>query len=164
MGLETAILVGLTGLSAIGQMRAGQDQAKQIVKEGNIAVRNKAQEVQLKTARLQTSFLSSGLTLEGTPNLAIQGAYDVGLQDLRQLRGNYNAKAKNAISSARSAALGTIATAVAGASFSSGAFSDMFSTAGSYMPDSFAYGLNEAGFGNMSYDMLQKSDMRAGFY
>lgn len=160
MGIETALIIGLSAVSAAGQIQNSKAQAKQIIAEGNIAAKNKAQETQLKAARIQSSFLSSGLTLDGTPNSVISGAYDTGIQDIQQIRSNYSSRAKNALSEGRTAALSSLAGSMAGASFG-GSMGDLFSSGASYLPESFAYGLNDAGFGSMSYDILSKKDALA---
>lgn len=161
MGIETAILIGLSAVSAVGEIQNSKNQAKQIVAEGNIAAQNKAKETQLKAARIQNSFLSSGLTLDGTPNSVISGAYDTGIQDIEQIRSNYSSRAKNALSEGRTAALSSLAGGFAGASFG-GSMGDLFTSGASYLPDSFAYGLNDMGFGSTAFDILEKSDARAG--
>jgi hypothetical protein len=77
---------------------------------------NKAIEVKRKAAAAKSSFLNSGLTLEGTPMGAIMGIYNTGEQDISQIGNVYNAKSKSIISSSRSKMITDIATSVAGAS------------------------------------------------
>lgn len=141
MGIETVLFLGLTALKASQQISAGRDQAKDIndiaaanakvaVAEGDIASKNKAQEVALKAARTTSSFLSSGLTLEGTPMSAIQNTFDVGLEDVNQIISNTSARSRNivaqgvsqassAFETGRSAAMETVVSGVSGASFGS---------------------------------------------
>lgn len=113
MGLETVALI-LSGISAVSSIVNANAEADAAIKEGNIVAANKAKETQLKAARLQSSFLSSGLTLEGTPSAAVGGVFRTGLEDIAQIRSNYNTKAKNIRSAGRTAALGTLATAFVG--------------------------------------------------
>lgn len=153
MGIETVLLLGLTAFKASQQMSAARDQAKAInanaaaraqsyaaeakatAKEGTLAAKNKAQQVKLKAASQQSSFLNSGLTLEGTPMSVIQSTFDVGLEDVNQILENYgtnsknltnqgknalitgSAEAKSAFSAGRSEALGTLVGGVSGLDF-----------------------------------------------
>lgn len=166
MGLETALIIGFTALQAAGSIKQSKAQAKAAIAEGNIAAENKAKETKLKAARLQSSFLSSGLTLEGTPQSVIDDTFNVGLTDLGQIKSNYDNKAKSIISAGRTEALGKLASGFSGMDWSGvgSSVNSVVTTAGSYLPDSFAYGLNKAGYGNMAYDMLEKSDIRNGYY
>lgn len=162
MGVETAIIIGLSAASAVGQISNAKREAKDVVKQGNLETANKAKQVIARTAAAQSSFLNSGLTLEGTPSGALNSMFDSGIADIQQIGSNYNSKAKSIISQGRTAALGTLAGAFAGASFGSGGLTSAFEKAGSYLPDSFAYGLNDLGFGESSFNMLDMSDKRLG--
>lgn len=119
MGLETIAIIGLSLLQANQQMRTAESQAKATVRQGELAAGEKAKETRLRAARVQSSFLNSGLTLEGTPMMAIQDTFSTGLADVDQIRENANASSKNIISQGRAEALGTIASSVSG-SFGSG--------------------------------------------
>lgn len=70
----------------------------------------------MRAARLKTSFLNSGLTLEGTPQNVLSDTYNVGLQDIDQIKTNANLRAKNAISSARTKAISALSSAAMSAS------------------------------------------------
>lgn len=166
MGIETALIVGMNALSAVGSIQQSKAQAKAAVQEGNIAAQNKAKETKLKAASLQTSFLNSGLTLEGTPMSVIEDTFNTGMQDINQIKSNYDNKAKNIISAGRTEALGKLASGMSGMDFGGmgSSINNLATTAGSYLPDSFAYILNSAGYGNMAYDMLEKSDQRNWYY
>ena len=161
-GATTALMIGFTALQAVGSIKQSKAQAQAAIAEGNIAAQNKAKETQLKAARLQSSFLSSGLTLEGTPQSVIDDTFNTGLTDLGQIKSNYDNKAKNIISAGRTEALGKLASGFSGVDWGGvgSSVNSVVTTAGSYLPDSFAYGLNNAGFGKISYDMLAKSDAR----
>jgi len=104
--------IGLATVSAISGMSAADKAAKATIREGNLVAANKAKETKLKAARLQTSFLNSGLTLEGTPMAAIDDTFNTGLADIEQIGSNYNNQAKKIISNARTSALTGLATAV----------------------------------------------------
>ena len=110
MGVETAIILGLTALSAVSTMSAANKKADAEIEQGNILAANKAKETKLKAARLQTSFLNSGLTLEGTPMATINDTFSTGLSDIEQIRSNANNKAKTALAEGRSSVLSGLAT------------------------------------------------------
>lgn len=163
MGIETIAFAALTAMSAISKISAGKQQAKAAIQEGNINAANKAKETRYKAARQTLSFLNSGLTLEGTPSSVVDDTYATGIADTNQIISNANSKSKNIIAQSRSEAISTIASSFAGAgmgSSMSGSMGSMFSTAGSYLPESFAYSANNAGFGNSAYDMLSMKDAR----
>jgi hypothetical protein len=119
MGWETLAFVALEGLSARETMKSAKKEAKAVVAEGNINMKNKAKEVARKTASLTTSFLSSGLAFEGTPQNVVNSVFDSGIEDLELMATNYNTKSKNIISSARTEALSGLASSFMGASFGS---------------------------------------------
>jgi len=136
MGVTTAIMLGLTTLSAMSSMSNANKEAKAAIAEGNIVAANKAKETKLKAARLQTSFLNSGLTLEGTPMAAIDDTFSTGLADIGQISSNYNNKAKSAINKGRSQALSGFASAFMGMGMSQGlgGLNEMFGGATSMNP------------------------------
>jgi len=133
-GATTAIMIGFTALSAVSSIQQGNAQAKATIAEGNLVAKNKAQEVQLKAARQQSSFLTSGLTLEGTPMSVIESTFNTGIEDINQIRSNYGAQAKNQIAAGRSAALGKIAVGMKGIDFGSIASSGSFNPITSNLP------------------------------
>lgn len=154
MGIETIAILGLAGLSAMNSINSSEKEAKATIAEGNIATANKGKETRAKAARLSSSFLNSGLTLEGTPMSTIEDTYNTGLQDIGQISSNYNNKASSIISKGRSAALSGMASSVMGMGlFQSGGISSMFSSA----TESTAYALNDMGFGSTAYSMLDDS-------
>lgn len=134
MGLETALIVGFTALQAVGSIQQSKAQAKAVVQQANINMQNKAKETMLKAARVQSSFLTSGLTLEGTPMAVIEDTFNTGLQDLNQIRSNANTEAKNIISAGRSEALGKLASGFSGMDFGSMASSGSFNSITSNLP------------------------------
>lgn len=160
MGIETAIILGLTALSAVSTMSAANKEAEAAIKEGNIVAANKAKETKLKAARLQTSFLNSGLTLEGTPMATINDTFSTGLADINQISSNYNSKAKAAISKGRSSVLSSFASTFMGMGAAEAGLSKMFTSA----TESTAFALNDMGFGNTAFDMLEASDNAAGVF
>lgn len=159
MGWETIVFAALTGIKAVSQMNAAEKQAKNAVREGELVAKEKAKEIRYKVARQTSSFLNSGLTLEGTPQDVIGETFSTGLEDVANIRANYTNKSKDIFSKGRSEAIGTIASGFGNTALA-GSAGSMFETAGSYMPESFAYGLNNAGFGNSAYSMLELKDAR----
>lgn len=129
MGWETVIFLGLSALSANTEIKNSKRQAEAIIEEGNLEAENKGQEVRLRAARLQSSFLNSGLTLEGTPMNVIDSVYSSGIKDIQQIRQNYGRRAENVLDGGRSAAISTMAKGVGNAAIGSGGFDDMFSGA-----------------------------------
>lgn len=138
-------------------MSTANAQAESVVSQGNIAASEKAKETRMRAARAKASFLSSGLTLEGTPSAAIGGIFDTGLKDVQNIRSNANAQSKNIMSQARTQVIGDI---MGTAMMASGSFGSMATSAGSYLPDQALYGLNSAGFGTDAYNMFELKDVR----
>jgi len=106
----TAVMVGLSVVSAASQMSSAKKQAKATIAEGNIVAANKAKDIARKTATQRVSFLNSGLTLEGTPMNAIDSTFNTGLEDIAGISNAYNMQAKNQIAAGRSAAIGSLAS------------------------------------------------------
>lgn len=137
-----ALAVGLTALSAVNTMSAAKDESDAAIEEGNIASENKAKETKLAAARQESSFLSSGLTLEGTPMASINETYETGLSDLAQIKSNYETKASNIMSQARSQVLTRFATTAATMglfSGASGATGDLTTSSFNYANQGFDY-------------------------
>lgn len=112
MGIETAIIIGLTvgsGLmKADAAIRKSESDANAAVDQADLAAENKGKEVRLKAARQQVSFINSGLTLDGTPMSVIQSTFNVGLEDIDQIQTNAQRVAKNSLKAGRSAAIGSL--------------------------------------------------------
>jgi endo-beta-N-acetylglucosaminidase D len=150
MGIETAILIGTLAsgaFSASQSIKNAKSAANATIAEGNIATANKAKEVQMRAARQKSSFLNSGLTLEGTPENVIDSTFSTGLTDLNQLSSNYNTKAKQQIAEGRAQAISSIASSFAGASFA-GAGASAFK-AGSFGLQTGGQSLFNGGMGNI---------------
>lgn len=114
--------LAFSALSAAQTLKGGRAEARAAADAGNIAAGNKSRETLVKAGRLQSSFLNSGVTLEGTPMNILENTFSLGLQDIDQIATNSNARGKNAMTAARSKALGSL-----GASFSNASFGDVFS-------------------------------------
>ena len=141
----TALFVGLSAVSAISQISNASSQANMVENnaiaksnalktEGDLAVQQKAKEVRLTAARQTASFLSSGLTMEGTPTDVINETFSTGIADVQNIGKNYQTQRTNVLSggaadaksinnAGRTAAINTIASSFTSASFagSSGA-------------------------------------------
>lgn len=116
MGIETAIIVSAvsTAIGAVSTMSSAKKQAKAVVQQANIAADNTAKKTALRAASAKTSFLNSGLTLEGTPMTSINEMYTTGLADIAQIRSNADTQSKNIMSQARMSVFKDIASSAAG--------------------------------------------------
>ncbi len=132
-----------------------QYQADANLTAGNLATKERAKEIRAKAARQTTSFLSSGLTLDGTPNSVIGETYSTGLEDLDAIKKNYdttnsnifnitntnnnnlisqaNSQSKQAIAAGRSEAIGAIASGFSGFAGGGSMFGAASSGASSFM-------------------------------
>lgn len=147
MGIETAVaLMALSVGSGIMGARSANKQAQAnanaAVQQGNLELaKMKKQGDVLKKATLsqvssqKTSFLSSGLALEGTPMDVMGATYESGLEDLMDLKTDmgavsnlYNQKSKNYITAGRSEAMNSLVSGVSSAALMGvgGSFGDGF--------------------------------------
>ncbi len=110
----TVAFVALSAFKAVSAVSASKKAAKATIAEGNIVAANKAKEVARKGAAQRVSFLNSGLTLEGTPMNVIESTFTTGLEDIGQIRANYDTRAKNQISAGRSEAIDALASGMSG--------------------------------------------------
>lgn len=151
--------MALSTISAASSMNQAGKQAKAVVAQGNVALAEKAKSIRYAAAKQTTSFLNSGLTLEGTPNTVIGETFDTGLLDLKNMSAGYNSQAKNIIGQARADAIGKIASGFGSAAMG-GSMGSMFSTGASYLPDNALFNMNNAGFGNTAYSAFDIKDSR----
>ena len=127
----TLLYAGLTAFQATSQIKTAKSQAKAVAQtsiaksdslkeEGDLAVQQKAKEIKLRTARQTASFITSGLTMEGTPQDVLAETFDTGIADIENIGKNYqqsrlnilrggSAQIGGIIDSGRNAAIGTIA-------------------------------------------------------
>lgn len=139
MGWETLVIAGVSAFSAMNTMKQGTAQAKAITAQGAIDAQNSANDTVRAGGKLTTSFLQSGLTLEGGPMDVLTQAFNKGSTDIANIAASANAQSKNTVNAARTKALTSLASSAAGASALSGAgsfasdfgsgFSDGFSNA-----------------------------------
>ena len=101
MGIETAILLGITAMSAVGSFQASKAQAKATVAQGKVESERRARITKATVAKQKTSFLNSGLTLSGTPQDVFESTFDTGIADTKQIITNANRSSSNTMSSAR---------------------------------------------------------------
>jgi hypothetical protein len=143
MGIETAIFVSLIAAQAISQVSNASSQAKvartnalakssALKQEGDLAVSEKAKEIKLRGARQTSSFITSGLTMEGTPMDVLNETFDVGIADIQNIGRNYQTNRENVlrggaaesssiINAGRTEAIGTIASGAGSYAGGSGA-------------------------------------------
>lgn len=105
MGIETLLIAGAVGAMGASGISQANKQAKNIVAEGNIVAKNKADEVTRRADRTTMSFLNSGFGLRGTPESSVMSIFDVGIQDVDAIKSNYNRAAKKTVFDARTKAL-----------------------------------------------------------
>jgi len=104
----TAILavatVGMQVMKASNELSNAKKQAQLTVNAAKINAENKSKQVRALAASQKVSFLTSGLTLEGTPLAVLSSTYETGRQDINQIISNANTSSKNTMSAARSKA------------------------------------------------------------
>lgn len=125
MGVETAVIAGLSVASAIGNYNQSKSESRQTAKEGVIAAQNRADEIKKLASRQRVSYLQAGLELEGTPQNVINDTYETGIADVNNIIGAYNQKSKNIMTKARADLLGGLAKAGASAFAGGGSLEDM---------------------------------------
>lgn len=136
MGIETVLFAAFVGLQAVSQIQAGQKKAEAAVvsaeaeaaslrEEGELTKSERAKALRLKSARQVSSFLTSGLSLEGTPSDVLSETFETGIADIRNIGKNFqtsidnrirqgNAQSSQFISESRTQAIGTIASGFSG--------------------------------------------------
>lgn len=166
MGWETAIQLGATAVQAIGTRNAAKAEASAVAREGQLEAEKKARETVRTTGKLQTSFLNSGLTMEGTPTEVISRAYQYGQEDINQIVQNANSRSKNIIKKARADILEGAISKLGGIDFGSSFGALSKTTAVGAELDSLASG-NPFGSGwNTFYDVKDSisNPMNAGIF
>lgn len=151
MGFDplTAMMVLSVGSGVLGARSANkqaQANADAAIQQGNLELaKMEKQGKALKKATLsqigsqKTSFLSSGLSLDGTPSDVMGETYEYGIEDLmdlntdiRTISSAYNQKSKNYITSGRSEAMNKLASGVSSAA--------MMGFGGGYLDNGFGFG------------------------
>lgn len=111
LAVAAAVVAGLNVASAIGNYNSAKSQARQTIKEGEIAAERRADEISRLASRQRVLYLAAGLELEGTPQAVVNDTYNTGIADVRAIRSSYNQQAKNIIKQARANLLGGLANA-----------------------------------------------------
>lgn len=128
MGIETAVILGLTAVKAASDISAAKKDAKAIAKQGEQATMDKARETQLRVSKAKVSFLTSGFTLEGTPELSLTNMVNAGFEDINNIAVNADSKSKSIMGAARTKAIMSMAqTGIAGATGQFDGISEKFS-------------------------------------
>jgi hypothetical protein len=120
MGWETLAIVGFQALSAQQGISAASKQAKAGIRVAEQNAMTTAENTLRTTGKLRTSFLQSGLTLEGGPMDVLKQAFGQGYTDIGRIKSNADTGSKNIVSAARTKALQGLASAAAGAAGASG--------------------------------------------
>lgn len=110
MGVGAAVVAGLSLASAVGNYNASKSEARNVVKQGNIAMERRADEIKALAAKQRVSYLQAGLELEGTPQSVISDTYNTGIEDVNAIRESTNQQSKNIITKARAKLIGDIAS------------------------------------------------------
>jgi hypothetical protein len=186
MGVETILFAAMTGMQAFSAISNAKAEAKAITRnaeaqaeadrvEGELKTKERAKEVRYKSAMQEQSFLSSGLTLEGTGEDVLFETYGTGLEDIFNIKKGYNNKIKTDINYAnsqskqvmaagRDKAISAIVGGVSGMGGmgGGGSMGSMFTTAGSYAPQSSIFAMNRAGMSSTfdTFGMLEMQDAR----
>lgn len=111
MGIELLVLAGLTmGAAHLkGKQQQSQyedqaeiyaQQANAVAAEGALKARERSRQIAKLGSQQKTSFLQSGVTLQGTPMNVLSDTYKTGREDIDLLKKNYEAKTGSLIAQA----------------------------------------------------------------
>lgn len=128
MGWEAVATVGSSLLSSRSTMKQGQANANAEIQQAGYEAKDTADNTLRTAGKLQTSFLQSGLSLEGGPMAVLMQAFAKGTTDIGRITSNANTAAKNDINTARTKALQGLSTGVVSGSSSIFSGLDGFST------------------------------------
>ena len=111
--------LAMTGMGIVSGLKNAKNQAKSVAAEGAMKAKERAKQTRMLAGKQKASFLNSGISLEGegTTQNMFDDTYGTGLEDINQIKSNYNAQSKNIMGAARSKAmadLGGMALTVAG--------------------------------------------------
>lgn len=108
MEVMTALMIAGVGFGAMKsatELKNARSEAKATIKAGELSAKNKAIQTSALAAQQKSSFLTSGLELEGTPISVISSTYRTGKEDVQQILENANIKSSNIMGKARSGVL-----------------------------------------------------------
>lgn len=158
MGWETGVTSLMSAYQNYQKTNQAEDTANAQVQEGEYKASNIADNTLRTAGKLQTSFLQGGISLDGGPNAVIQQAFAKGTTDINRTLTNANNQSASTINGARTAALSMLSQTFMGSTGGAAGDSQGVSSGLSQLNSSVAYGLNDAGYGNTAYDMLDNSD------
>lgn len=151
MGWETGISLGFNALQGFNKMQAGKAEASAIEQQGENVAQNEADTTVRKLGSLETSFAHGGIALDNLGGTAaiFQQAAKQGYTNIHRTIDNANTEAQNSFNAARTSSLESIASGFQKFGVPGGI--------GSTVTEQAAYALNDMGFGNTAYDMLDPS-------
>lgn len=151
MGWETGASLGFNALAGFNKLQSGKADAAATVQQGENLAQNEADTTVRKIGALENSFTHGGIALDnlGGTSAIFQQAAAQGNTNISRTITNANNTAANQFNAARTASLEDIASGFQkfGMNGIGGGASDWLNTQG-------AYALNDAGYGNTAYDML----------
>jgi len=107
VGLEVAVALAIAG--AIQTINQGKSNARGIAHQGRIEAEKTATRTKARAAQQKSSFLASGVTLEGTPMAALDSTFTMGIADTNQVIANANRSSRNVLGRAYSTAFKDLA-------------------------------------------------------
>lgn len=157
MGWETGITLAAGAASGYNKFQQGEAQSNAIVQQGENEAKNEADTTVRRLGSLETSFTHGGIALDnlGGTSAIFQQAAAQGMTNINRTISNANATSSNAFNSARTASLESIASGFKG--IGTGTYTSALNTAANGITDQSAYALNNMGYGNTAYDMLDPS-------
>ncbi len=105
--------MGIAAAQAYQGMENAEDQATAVVRKARIDAENQKKTTLGRAGKQKASFLSSGLTLEGTPMAVLSETYQTGIEDTQNIIDAGNTNSKNIMSAARTKAMSDIAMSAA---------------------------------------------------
>lgn len=111
----TSLLLGaglaMNAVSAFNQYENAEDQANALAREGALKAKERDKQTRRLAGQQKSSFLSSGISLEGvdgTVNAILSDTYKTGLEDVDLIKKNYNNASKSTIGQARANLIGSL--------------------------------------------------------
>lgn len=159
MGWETGVTSLVGAFNSFQSTNQASATANAQIKQGEYEAANIADNTVRKAGTLQTSFLQSGIVLDSASQASqlVQQAFAKGTTDIGRTLDNANNAAANTMSAARTKALQSLGSSFS--ALSAGGNNSPLNQAGSYVKTQSAYALNDMGYGNTAYDMLDDSSL-----
>jgi len=159
--MATAVILALTAFSAYSGMQTAQEQAKAevsqanlnnqaAVEQGDLENAERAKRTRALAGQQKVSFLNSGLTLDGTPQFALNQTFQTGIDDINLATRNTqraakatsaraNSSASSIIGNARSQAISSLASVGVGAAGGPSGVASAFGGIGTQSPAPVEY-------------------------